>query len=622
MADPRANSKKRVLTTLDTFLDDAGFGTGNEAPAPPKTRPSRYPAPTRTDGSDQGRPQKANVSDDHVPPPASEAEKAARTAAAPGTGRRTASSNAGKTAHGNAASGKGKKNPDEGKTKGKKPDPKDTRKPSRKKDDGGDAAIPPAVAKKQQRKETPPTRKQPSPVDDGSGGNKRRSGKGAVDEDTDEAPQGKPNNDERVGRERGEGPNEKGNSEDGDVPGEEGVTPPPVFTFESVKQVDPITIRKGDVRGLIGFPEGSPFKRKDEDASMALLKLTGKIYNDLAGNGIPFLELSSRTKSNIEFDEGLRVWKYGDALTRRSAMELGSAYNLLRTLHVSEFITKDMISRSKTSTLREMYYVSETWKKAKFSSQDESNNLAEDLEIMTGCLREEFHLRPEEDGARVIGNITLEELNRKGQKKKINCQDDVGDSGYTIPYNVGKEKITFRSHDVDFVIAIETGGMFDRLVENGFAENYRALLVHLKGQPARATRRFIKRLNEEQGLPVIVFTDGDPWSFRIYGSIAYGAIKTAHISEYLATPDAQFLGITPSDIKEYELPSDTLTKQDTQALKAELDDPRFATPFWEKEIKLQLKMGQKAEQQALAKYGLDFVTDTYLPEKLQKMDFI
>jgi DNA topoisomerase-6 subunit A len=28
------------------------------------------------------------------------------------------------------------------------------------------------------------------------------------------------------------------------------------------------------------------------------------------------------------------------------------------------------------------------------------------------------------------------------------------------------------------------------------------------------------------------------------------------------------------------------------------------------------EIGQKAEQQSLAKYGLDFVTDTYLPEKL------
>ncbi len=31
-----------------------------------------------------------------------------------------------------------------------------------------------------------------------------------------------------------------------------------------------------------------------------------------------------------------------------------------------------------------------------------------------------------------------------------------------------------------------------------------------------------------------------------------------------------------------------------------------------------LKINKKAEQQALAKYGLDFVTDTYLPEKLSE----
>jgi DNA topoisomerase-6 subunit A len=31
-------------------------------------------------------------------------------------------------------------------------------------------------------------------------------------------------------------------------------------------------------------------------------------------------------------------------------------------------------------------------------------------------------------------------------------------------------------------------------------------------------------------------------------------------------------------------------------------------------------LGKKAEQQSLAKYGLDFVTDTYLPEKLAHPD--
>ena len=343
-----------------------------------------------------------------------------------------------------------------------------------------------------------------------------------------------------------------------------------------------------------------------------------KIYDDFQKTEIPFVNLPTRTKANIKFDENLNVWKYGKSITERNAKSLDGAYMLLRTMFMADFI-KEMIKINKSSTLREMYYISEGWDLAKFHSQQESNLLAEDLEVITSCMREDFKLRPEEDGARVIGNIMIEEMTRNKTKKKIHCQDDVGDAGYLIPYNVEPEKITFKSIDADFVIAIETGGMFDRLVENGFDTSNRAVLVHLKGQPARSTRRFIKRLSEEVNIPVLVFTDCDPWSYRIFASIAYGAIKTAHISEYLTTPTSQYLGVTPSDIENYDLPTDSLTKEDINALKSELSDPRFQDSFWKGEIKLQLKMGKKSEQQALAKYGLDYVTDTYLPEKLDEM---
>jgi DNA topoisomerase VI subunit A len=349
--------------------------------------------------------------------------------------------------------------------------------------------------------------------------------------------------------------------------------------------------------------------------------LAEKIYMDLNKQDIPYLNLPTRTKSNIYFDEKLCVWKYGKNSIERSAKSLDGAYMILRTMYMADFI-KQMIKTKKSSTLREMYYISEGWDLAKFHSQNESNLLAEDLEVITRLLREDFKLRPEEDGARVIGNINIQETTRNNTKRNIHCQDDVGDSGYSIPYNVEPEKLQFKKSDVDFIIAIETGGMFDRLVENHFDENYRAAIVHLKGQPARSTRRFIKRLNEEKNLPVIVFTDCDPWSFRIFASVAYGAIKTAHISEYLATPSASYLGVTPSDIENYNLPTDALTKEDIKSLKSELTDPRFQDTFWKHEIKLQLKLGKKSEQQALAKYGLDYVTDTYLPEKLVEMGMI
>ena len=346
--------------------------------------------------------------------------------------------------------------------------------------------------------------------------------------------------------------------------------------------------------------------------------IASKVYDDFQNENIPFVQLPTRTKANIRFDDKLNVWKYGKNSTERSAKSLDGAYMLLRTMYMVDFI-KEMIKVNKSSTLREMYYISEGWDLAKFNSQQESDLLAEDLEVITSCMREDFKLRPEEDGSRVIGNITIEEVTRNKTKKKIHCQEDVGDAGYSIPYNVEPEKISFKSVDADFILAVETGGMFDRLVENGFDTTNNAIIVHLKGQPARSTRRFIKRLSEEKNIPVLVFTDCDPWSYRIFASVAYGAIKTAHISEYLATPCSQYLGVTPSDIENYELPTDNLTKEVINALKSELSDPRFQESFWKNEIKLQLSLGKKSEQQALAKYGLDYVTDTYLPEKLAEL---
>ncbi len=354
------------------------------------------------------------------------------------------------------------------------------------------------------------------------------------------------------------------------------------------------------------------------DALRPTLDLAAQIYGQLADGEIPRMRLPLRTKQNISFQSREGVWKLGKALGTRSARKLDGALMLLRTFYLVDFIN-EMARDRKTSTLRELYYISEGWEEGKFHSEDESNLLIEDLEVLCERLREDFRLHPEENGASVIGDLTIKERNRKGVVKRINCRDDVGDGGYSLPFNVEKEKIEFVGTNAKFVIAIECGGMVDRLAENNFDEEENAILVHLKGQPARSTRRFLKRMTEELDLPVVVFTDGDPWSFRIYASVAYGAIKTAHLSNYLATPSAQFLGVTASDIENYELPSDKLTDQDVRALQAELTDPRFATAEWRSEIELMLKNGKKAEQQSLAKYGLNYVTEHYLPEKLTDM---
>jgi DNA topoisomerase-6 subunit A len=348
-----------------------------------------------------------------------------------------------------------------------------------------------------------------------------------------------------------------------------------------------------------------------------LIDLAAEMYDQFEGGEIPRMSLPTRTKSNIEYDEDADVWVYGDRESTRSANTVSGARKLLKATYTIEFLA-NQLEEGRSSTLRELYYLSESWDEAEaqFNGQDESNQLIEDLEIVSEVKREDFHMRPEESGATVIGPIEILEQTRRGERE-IHCQEDVGEGGYQIPNN--PDQIEFLECDADFVLAVETGGMRDRLVENGFDEEYGVVVVHLKGQPARATRRITKRLHDELDLPITVFTDGDPWSYRIFGSVAYGSIKSAHLSEYLATPAAQFIGIQPTDIVEYDLPTDPLADSDRNALENELEDPRFQTEYWNEQIELQLDIDKKAEQQALASRGLDFVTETYLPERLREM---
>jgi len=358
-------------------------------------------------------------------------------------------------------------------------------------------------------------------------------------------------------------------------------------------------------------------KLNEEKAREQLIDLAAEFYDQFEHGDIPEMTLPTRTKSNIVFDEEAGVWVYGDRTSTRSANSVRGARKLLKAVYAVEFLAQQL-DEDRSSTLRELYYLSESWdsEEAQFTSQDESNQLIEDLEIVSGVTREDFHMRPEESGAKVMGPLRLREQTRRGDRD-IHCQEDVGQGGYQIPNN--PDTIEFLDNDAEFVLCVETGGMRDRLVENGFDVDYDSIVVHLGGQPARATRRLTKRLHDELDLPVVVFCDGDPWSYRIYGSVAYGSIKSAHLSEYLATPEAEYVGIRPQDIVDYDLPTDPLADSDVNALESELEDPRFQTDFWEEQIELQLDIGKKAEQQALAAQGLDFVTDTYLPERLEEM---
>ena len=243
----------------------------------------------------------------------------------------------------------------------------------------------------------------------------------------------------------------------------------------------------------------------------------------------------------------------------------------------------------------------------------------EDIEALFMVNREQLGFIPEEKGGEVAGQLTVIDRDRgTGEKIEIDCTR-FGSGAYSVPINV--EELEFRTK-AKFVLAIETAGMFQRLNNHAFWKEANCILVSMGGVPTRACRRFIRRLSDEHKMAVYAFVDGDPYGYgNIYRTLKVGSGNAAHINEFFCVPEAKFLGVTPFDIERYDLPTHPLSDIDVKRAKdLTKNDPFFRHHKpWQKAIQKMLKLGQRVEQQAFAKHGLNFVLETYLPEKLKEI---
>lgn len=279
-------------------------------------------------------------------------------------------------------------------------------------------------------------------------------------------------------------------------------------------------------------------------------------------------------------------------------------------------LSKELIETDDIATKREAYYVSKNWEEARFKEQPESDTVMEDVEAFFSVNREQLGFVPEEKGGDVAGRLMVVDQDRDtGEALHIDCTR-FGSGAYSIPISV--EELKFET-DAQFILCIETAGMFQRLVKHNYWKKANCILISLGGVPTRACRRFVRRLADSHGLPVYVFVDGDPYGYsNIYRTLKVGSGNAAHLNEYFCVPQAHLLGITPQDIIDYKLPTHPLKEMDIKRAKDALKNDPFIQHYrsWQLALEQMIKMKVRAEQQALAKHGLNYVIEEYLPQKL------
>lgn len=349
-----------------------------------------------------------------------------------------------------------------------------------------------------------------------------------------------------------------------------------------------------------------------------IIETAKEIQEKILNNQQPAMEFPVRSLRNVDFDEEEGYLKIGDR-TKKRTLSVNTVKTFAQALRMIS-LSKTLIENDDFATKREAYYMSKNWGDAGFSEQSESDSLMDDVEAFFRVNREQLRFNPEEKGGEIAGPLkVIDEDPKSGDSVEINCME-FGTGAYSIPISV--EHLEFSS-SADFILAIETAGMFQRLVKHDYFEKANCILISLGGVPTRACRRFIRRLADDQELPVYAFVDGDPYGmFNIYRTLKVGSGNAAHLNDYFCAPQASFLGVDPWDIEEHDLPTHPLSDRDIKRANDALDNDPFvsAHPKWQKAIKKYLDMGVRVEQQAFARWGLNYVMEEYLPNKVNNPD--
>ncbi len=365
--------------------------------------------------------------------------------------------------------------------------------------------------------------------------------------------------------------------------------------------------------------EGCKLNSTKQTPYNELISLGKSVVQDIYKEQNPAIELSVRGLSNVSYNEKSKTLKLGNKTAQRFFFHPSHTRRFLQTVEVAS-ICKNLLDANKHASLRDVFYMAKrTIPNTKINvvdEQTESDNVIEDLELITDFSRECLHVNANKMGS-VAGKVIVEDSGDTIDWSKL------GSGGWSIPSNV--EEIKFKKVDAKYVLYMEKAAVWERLHEDRFWAKQNCIIMSSQGQTTRGVRRLLQRLSKEQNLPIYILTDSDPWGWYIYSVIKYGSIGLAHMASEMAIPTVKFLGITCDDVNNYDLKRHfiKLTDRDISRLKQMQAYEWFVkNKDWQRQFKMMKDFGAKVEIQALSSKGISFISEKYLPEKIKKQDFL
>ncbi|KAJ0987700.1 hypothetical protein J5N97_006056 [Dioscorea zingiberensis] len=331
----------------------------------------------------------------------------------------------------------------------------------------------------------------------------------------------------------------------------------------------------------------------------------------LSGRGFSF-SIPSRSSSNQLYLPELDRIVLKDKTSSRAFANLSTVRKATITARVLSLVHAVLL-RGIHVTKRDLFYTDVKL----FGDQTQSDAVLDDVSCMLGCTRSSLHVVASEKGV-VVGRLVFSD-----DGDRIDCTR-MGIGGKAIPPNI--DRVSDLESDALFILLVEKDAAFMRLAEDRFYNRFPCIIVTAKGQPDVATRLFLKKMKTELKLPVLALVDSDPYGLKILSVYMCGSKNMSYDSSNLTTPDIKWLGVRPSDLDKYKVPEQCrlpMTDQDVKAGKDLLEEDFVKrNEGWVRELEMMVRTRQKAEIQALSSFGFQYLTEVYLPLKIQQQDWL
>jgi meiotic recombination protein SPO11 len=346
---------------------------------------------------------------------------------------------------------------------------------------------------------------------------------------------------------------------------------------------------------------------KEELANVAI-----EVLNEALTTGRPAFEIPSRSSDNIVWDEFRDLLLLGMKTISRPYHSLGSVVDATRTARLMEIVYR-LLDENLHATKREVFYSDVNL----FRDQRYSDKLIEDVASMLHTTRDSIHVVASARGS-ALGRVTIRDGGDLIDLTKM------GTGGWSITPFLDQVEIV--ESDAEFIIVSEKDAAVMRLAEAKYWNRQPCIVITGKGSGDIATRAFLKMLVRELEIPAFALMDSDPYGHYIYSVFLRGSKRLSYESPFIATPELKLLGVLSRDLDRFEIPKSVripMEDSDIKRVKEMLKEPFVQkNKEWVKDLELMLKIREKAEIQAFASHSFKYLTDEYLPTKLETGDWI